>query len=277
MKIGIRYRDSSKVIASPVESNAYYQIIYVHQGSCQFTIGDQYYDLVADNILLIKKGEEYNFYQPEDVTFERTVISFEEDWLLNLLEAIEVPSLLNLFDRSKFGIVRTLIDDENKQYTDATFKQILRIVDEKDYIEQKRLKLLVTYLLTSFSKCSLAVMKNRSELPSSHKEIIERAVQYIEIHFAEKTQIQDIATELNVSESYLAHIFKKVMKIPIKKYMMTYRISQAKFKLLDKKKSIADISEECGFETPSHFSRVFKEFTGMTASNFRKGIQSSDS
>ncbi len=53
-------------------------------------------------------------------------------------------------------------------------------------------------------------------------------------------------------------------------YINRQRIEEAKNALLTQPASIIDIALMTGFEDANYFTKVFKRFTGMTPSNFRK-------
>jgi transcriptional regulator GlxA family with amidase domain len=51
-----------------------------------------------------------------------------------------------------------------------------------------------------------------------------------------------------------------------------YRIVQARRLLTETSGSITSISYECGFNNFSHFNKLFKEFTGKSASQYRNEL-----
>ena len=57
------------------------------------------------------------------------------------------------------------------------------------------------------------------------------------------------------------------------KWLTDKRLEYAKHLLETSKKSVSEVADACGFENPAHFSRVFKEKTGMAPLQFRKNGQ----
>ena len=54
-------------------------------------------------------------------------------------------------------------------------------------------------------------------------------------------------------------------------YLIKYRVTQAASLLLkNPDKSIAEISIQCGFESPSNFSQMFKRYYRCTPREYRK-------
>jgi len=82
--------------------------------------------------------------------------------------------------------------------------------------------------------------------------------------------ISEISDALNISKSYISHIFKKYNGNTLKGYCNSLCIIDAKRLLVTTSLSISEISYSLGFENVSYFISVFKKHTGMTPHNYRK-------
>jgi len=80
----------------------------------------------------------------------------------------------------------------------------------------------------------------------------------------------EMADALNLHQSYLSRLFKKVMKCGFKSYVTRRRIQQAKVMLHHTGSSVMNISGRCGFARQSYFTRKFRNVTGMTPSEYRR-------
>jgi len=69
----------------------------------------------------------------------------------------------------------------------------------------------------------------------------------------EKWTINRMCREMNVSQSYLQHIYKDIFQISCMNDVINARIEQAKFYLLQSVLSISTIGENCGYESEIHF------------------------
>lgn len=67
--------------------------------------------------------------------------------------------------------------------------------------------------------------------------------------------------------------FRKIFNDSPAKWVMKKRINLATELLENTTESIGDISYECGFENPTHFSRIFKEKMGVSPLQFRMNVQ----
>ena len=107
---------------------------------------------------------------------------------------------------------------------------------------------------------------------SEEKEptLVEQVVQYINFHLAETFELKDLADLISMSISYLTKSFKKEMGMSVVKYLNCRRTEAAQMMLITTSKSVEDISEIVGYDSPKYFSRVFKSFTGMSPAAFRR-------
>lgn len=79
-----------------------------------------------------------------------------------------------------------------------------------------------------------------------------------------------LAAKCNISEVYFRKLFTKHFGISPKQFIIDARIQRAKQLLAEGALSAAVISEKCGFSNPYHFSRLFKQHTGITPMEYRK-------
>ena len=53
-------------------------------------------------------------------------------------------------------------------------------------------------------------------------------------------------------------------------YLLNVRLTKAKELLLSSKKSIGEISEECGFSSANYFGLIFKQKEKLSPANYKK-------
>ncbi|MFV0365895.1 MAG: helix-turn-helix domain-containing protein [Mangrovibacterium sp.] len=77
------------------------------------------------------------------------------------------------------------------------------------------------------------------------------------------------ADKLNLSPNYFGDLVKRETGKSAKEQIQLQLIRKAKDLIYDNQRSISEISYELGFHYPQHFSRLFKNETGMTPNEFR--------
>lgn len=99
---------------------------------------------------------------------------------------------------------------------------------------------------------------------------ISSAVKYIKNNLFSSINQSDVAKAVNISRSYFSICFKDIMKKSFSDYVKDLKIQKAKESLLQTNKTIYAIAEQLGFKDEKYFSKMFREYTGFTPSEFRE-------
>ena len=102
--------------------------------------------------------------------------------------------------------------------------------------------------------------------------LVNRALDYIDAHFAEKLTLQDVADACYVSQWHLSKLLNRYTKKSFYDLLNTRRVQAAKELLSDPKLRIGDIGEMIGYADPAHFARVFRKIAGMSANEYRNSL-----
>ncbi len=113
----------------------------------------------------------------------------------------------------------------------------------------------------------------RNYVPSETRKMADGAIDYIRKNIGScELTVSELAANAGVSAEYFRKIFGKVYGISPRKYIITERIKLAKELILSEEFSVGQVSDMCGFESVSYFSREFKKYTGSAPTQFRKGL-----
>lgn len=93
--------------------------------------------------------------------------------------------------------------------------------------------------------------------------------EYIHEHLNQDIKLADLAGLIGMSQFHFSHLFKQSIGTSPYQYLLQQRIEQAKLLLKQSDRSIMDIAVECGFNSHSHLSKTFRQFTGMTPKAYR--------
>ena len=103
--------------------------------------------------------------------------------------------------------------------------------------------------------------------------ILDKAIHFIEMNFAEDFTITEIAEELHVHPSHLMRLFKKEKGQTISHFRNQKRIKEAKELLIHSKLSMTEIAFMVGFNNPQYFSKIFKKEEKTTPKAFRNALR----
>ena len=128
--------------------------------------------------------------------------------------------------------------------------------------------LVLSYLINNYSRENLSELDHRRYFEKLEK--VNKAIQYIEGHYAEDVSTGELAAMVHLSEGHFCHLFKEVTGKSAKEYMLQLRISKAKKLIATSGLSITDICYTCGFSDPNYFARIFKKKMGCSPSAYKQ-------
>jgi AraC family transcriptional regulator len=101
------------------------------------------------------------------------------------------------------------------------------------------------------------------------KSKLKQAISYINENLTENLSLKDIANIVGMSPFYFTNLFKHSTGMTAYQYVVYHRIERAKQLLRKQELSIADVSEQVGFKSQSHFTNVFRKHTSKTPKMYR--------
>jgi AraC family transcriptional regulator len=101
-----------------------------------------------------------------------------------------------------------------------------------------------------------------------------RVLDYINERLDRKIELTDLAQLLGISQFHFSHLFKQAIGVSPYQYLIQQRIERAKQLLQQLDRSIMDVALDCGFNSHSHLSKQFRQFTGMTPKAYRVSFRS---
>jgi AraC-like DNA-binding protein len=128
----------------------------------------------------------------------------------------------------------------------------------------------VVKLLSIFAQ-HLSMLSNQVVLQQDNAEppVITRAKEYIQEHQTDNLRLGHVAKAVNTSTFYFCKMFKKVTGINFTDYLSRVRIEKSKNLLLNPNLRVSEIAFEVGFQSLTHFNRVFKKILGQSPTEYR--------
>jgi AraC family transcriptional regulator len=102
---------------------------------------------------------------------------------------------------------------------------------------------------------------------------LRQARALVDTHFAKPLPLVDVARRVGVHPVHLARTFRRVHQITFAGYVRHVRIEFARRELAASGAPLGDIAAAAGFCDQSHFSRLFKRYTGQTPAEYRLALQ----
>lgn len=113
----------------------------------------------------------------------------------------------------------------------------------------------------------LLVHRNSSESP-----VVAKAKAFIQEHHAEKLSLDQVAKSANSSRFHFCKIFKTATGLNFTDYVARLRTERALNLLLNPNLRVSEIAYAVGFQSITHFNRLFKDKFGQTPTRYRSRL-----
>lgn len=111
--------------------------------------------------------------------------------------------------------------------------------------------------------------RNVSASPTRQDELTDRFFYLLHQYYKEERSVLFYADKLYISDKYLMRVLKKTTGQTFHFWVTDFIMREAKLLLRATTRSITEIAEELNFPNPSFFSRVFRQWAGMSPKEFR--------
>lgn len=109
----------------------------------------------------------------------------------------------------------------------------------------------------------------RQRFGNSQPKLIE-AVELMESNIEEPMGLDELAGHVGISRRQLERLFRKNLNCVPTRYYLELRLRRARELLLKTPRSIVDVAFSCGFVSPPHFSKCYREFFGGSPRDERR-------
>jgi len=197
-----------------------------------------------------------------------SLIQFMPDFLgEKFFKTPEMQEIDALFERAKNGI---RFNDDIKRMLGPKIEALVHLKGAERIISFLEI---LNSLATTDDYTILNADGFAFEMAHQDSDKIEVIYKYINNHYQEHISLDEIAEIATMTVPAFCRYFKKTTGKTFTKLVNEYRIVHATKLLTESTISISDISFECGFNNFSHFNKLFKEFTGKSASKYRNEVK----
>jgi two-component system response regulator YesN len=137
------------------------------------------------------------------------------------------------------------------------------------YEQLNNIKILEKYVLDVY----LELISSTGAGKNGYSFTINKCKEYIKKNYMKNITLHDVADHVQLSKSYLSLLFKQETGINFSAYLKNYRIEKSKTLLKETNLKMYEVSEKVGLDNAFYFSKLFKEVTGISCRDYRKGLK----
>ncbi|MCX7775974.1 MAG: response regulator [Spirochaetaceae bacterium] len=101
-----------------------------------------------------------------------------------------------------------------------------------------------------------------------YSQVVRKALQYIENHFAEQISLESAAESIGISPGRLSRLMAEETGRGFARTLIEYRMQRAQELLRTPGWTVRRVSEACGYPDANYFARLFRKLTGFSPKEF---------
>ena len=242
-----------------------YELVYVEATAGIRHVGQHISSFMDNDLVLIGPNVPHlNFDYGIETEYRQIVVQLKENFLGDAFrETPEFLPIRHLFERACLGLS---FGGETKKKVAEKLKSMPLLLPF-----EQLLHLLEVLQLLAVAEDVTALNEQDTSLKLFLDDKIRMGTvyKYIHAHYDQKPDVNAIAESVHLSTPAFCRYFKKQTNMTFTDFVNQYRITQAKTLLL-KDISVSEACYEVGFESLSHFNKLFKKLTGQNPSVFKK-------
>ena len=118
--------------------------------------------------------------------------------------------------------------------------------------------------------CLAALELDNASIARGSADDVRRVIEFIEKNYFNPITVDNMIEDIHVSKYHFIRRFRRATGVTPYSYLTNYRINKSKTLLRSSDKTVAEISEICGFMDTSNFISHFKKRTGQKPLSYRR-------
>jgi len=232
-----------------------FQMIYITGGEGFFSCDGRTYQVKPGCVILVLPGLKHMYKPSPETGWQEYWVGFKGVYFTRLLEEDRLSAEHVFFE--------TGLHDSLLSYYNQIFDEVHG---------QRPLYQLKTCALVLLLLAEVLTRERRKEQLNYYDKIITGAKTLMESNVYSAINLPDISEQLGISTSRLNEIFKTYTSMTPYQYFIQIKINKAESLLEQKNISVKEAAFRMGFEDQYYFSRLFKNKTGVSPSDWKNFI-----
>lgn len=249
-----------------------FEIIYIKESTGQRFVADSMGFFAPGDVILL--GHNVPHYVKSDPPYEvgdetlrakGVIIQFEKEFLNHAIQNYpHLAKVKQLLAASARGIYFPSTDNEK------VITYIEQLPTQHGVEQITTLLLLLEKMAQVENKTILGSEQYSNSLSTATDNRLEKILSYITLHYVENITITHMAELVAMNPTAFCRYFKEKCNKTFFDYILELRIQYACNLLKSDTMDITQISLTCGFNTTSHFNRIFKRIMQQTPSDYKR-------
>lgn len=234
--------------------------LFIEAGKGSIVFRDKSYPMQSGVLCYIGKNKYHYTFPTKPMEYTRSKLFLESNIMDSLTHVLgNYPNFTELFNED--AIIFSILGENDKNAVRDIFDTLNSLSEDSKYIQAE--------ISSAAIRLMIILTKNAITEARPEPNSLQTVINFINQHISEDISIDKISEICYINKYYLCRLFKGKIGITVMGYIVQTRITMAKELLKKEDISVTQVSILCGFSSPSYFSRIFKEKTGLSPSAYR--------
>ncbi len=245
----------------------YYELYYMYSGERYYFVKDKTYHVKAGTLVLVKPYDVHYTSKYSNHGYDRHLVWFSKEYLKEFIPMYGDGDLFDCFHKD-ISIIK--LNMHGQHFVELLLKSMEREFEQRKAGYDLYLKTSLVQLLIFMNRNSSMLEDNDIDYINSAHKTISEITAYINMNYQKEISLASISKQFFISPYHLSRIFKKNTGFTFIEYLNGVRIKEAQNLLRRTDKSVSDIAEIVGYNSATHFGRIFKNITGTSPLLYKK-------
>lgn len=247
------------------------RLFYTVDGTGTLEANGNTYSMKKGDLIFFRAGTKYKI-NPADESVSYLVINFDYTSEHSSITTPVPPKAFDAFSEKDI-IEEICFDDVPELSLPVYFKKRLDISDKITEIEREYSRKILHFETKTSNLLSEILIDCVREIKlqaiSDGYEIIDDILQFIHDNYDKKLTNVSLGEKFRFHPNYISYLIKRYTGKPLHKYILNVKIAHAIDLLDEGRLSIGEIADRCGFCDIYYFSRLFKQYMGISPLEYR--------
>ncbi len=272
--VSIHYFEYTGSFVFAGESHDFWELVFCDKGPAVITAGDREFTLEARDLFLHPPGQYHNIRTDGTHSANSVILSFTG----------KLPALAAISDRvltadpyvreALFTIVREARlcfgNRLGQVYDEKLIRRSAPTVFGAEQVILRELELLLIHLVRG----DASPAAGGGSLARGSGDRLAAITDFLEANTHERLSMDVVARTFSISPTTLKKLFSSYHGCGVMSYFLDARIREAKKLIREEELNFSEIALELHFASVHHFSRIFKQKTGMTPTEYARSVKS---
>lgn len=280
------YSDSYESLSDDYNSGERYKLIILEKGIIEIKADSREYEVKAPALILLSQKDRITYkiiksVKTDIIFFNPEVI--REEFVFGRIDSGEFARCLGQIIYQDYLLISGFEGAFNERriipLPVSGLKHIKSLFNSMDnelrgqkdgFWPCRSRSYLMEILHFVFYSFLLDIPVNGEEEMSSEQAEFTKIAEYLEQHLSEDITLGKLTSEFAINRNKLNALFMEQTSMTCLSYLLNLRMDLAKIMLSKTELPIGEISVRVGYPDPNYFTKVFREKTGKTPSQFRR-------